>query len=392
MEYNGIYQGYKGWMRVSLVKKDDRMLVTKSNELIEASYKLTTNEQRIILMLAAKVQPEDQEFKRYRIEVDEFVRLLDLKNKGVHNDIQDIIKNLMKKTFGIKKEKSILYMPWLASAEYFIGQGYMELEFSPKLKPYLLQLKERFTTYRLHNVMQLRSVYSIRIYELLKQYALIGMRLFELDDLKFILGIEKNEYEKYGHFKSKVLKVAQKELNEKTDISFDFEEIKSGRKVTKINFIIRKKEQAEQQLKLPLPDEPEQSGLIARLSEFGLTEIQIDHIIKTYEESYILENLAIVEQDYKAGKVKNLTGYAYKAIEQDFRKSTLVLQKKAEQPKSEEDKYRGIPEHIIKQMERQEQLENRKNMQGESKLSPEEYEEKRRLIQERLVAMGEKRA
>jgi plasmid replication initiation protein len=92
-------------MRMALTKKDDRMLVTKSNELIEASYKLTTNEQRIILMLAAKVQPEDQEFKRYRIEVDEFVRLLDLKNKGVHNDIQDIIKNLMKKTFGIKKRE-----------------------------------------------------------------------------------------------------------------------------------------------------------------------------------------------------------------------------------------------------------------------------------------------
>jgi plasmid replication initiation protein len=280
-------------------------------------------------------------------------------------------------------------MPWLASAEYFIGQGYMELEFSPKLKPYLLQLKERFTTYRLHNVMQLRSVYSIRIYELLKQYALIGTRLFELDDLKFILGIEKNEYEKYGHFKSKVLKVAQKELNEKTDISFEFEEIKSGRKVAKINFIIHKKEQEEQQLDLPLPvsNKPKQPGLIARLSEFGLTEIHIDHIIKTYEESYILENLAIVEQDYKAGKVKNLTGYAYKAIEQDFRKSKLVLQKKPE-----EDKYRGVPEHIIKQMERQEQLENSKDIQDKSKLSPEEYEEKRRLIQERLVAMGEKRA
>jgi hypothetical protein len=43
-------------------------------------------------------------------------------------------------------------------------------------------------------------------------------------------------------------------------------------------------------------------------------------------------------------------------------------------------------------MERQEQLENSKDIQDKSKLSPEEYEEKRRLIQERLVAMGEKRA
>ncbi|SDH85389.1 Initiator Replication protein [Aneurinibacillus thermoaerophilus] len=365
---------------MSLDKTNNKMLVTKSNELIEASYKLTTNEQRIILMLAAKVQPEDQEFKRYRIQVSEFVKILDLKSKGVHNDIQEIIKGLMKKTFGIRKEKSILYLPWLASAEYFVGQGYMELEFSPKLKPYLLQLKERFTTYRLHNVMQLRSVYSIRIYELLKQYAQIGSRLFELDDLKFVLGIEKNEYQKYGHFKAKVLKVAQKELQEKTDIAFDFEEIKNGRKVAKLNFIIRKNGKSDSLETSFIEDEP---GLIARLREFGLTEIQIDHIVKNYDESYILENLEIVEKDYKAGKVKNLTGYTYTALEQDFRKDKAPIEKKYEQKDKKHNN--GVPDHILEQKEKQKELDNH-----EETLQEESYEEKIKRRDELLVALGEK--
>ena len=38
--------------------------------------------------------------------------------------------------------------------------------------------------------------------------------------------------------KPKVLLVAQKEINNKTDISFDFEEIKTGRKVTTLKFYI----------------------------------------------------------------------------------------------------------------------------------------------------------
>jgi plasmid replication initiation protein len=307
-------------------------MVTKSNDLIEASYRLTTNEQRIILMLAAKVQPEDEEFKRYKIEVTEFAEMLGLKRTGLHSDIQNIVKSLMTKPLRIKKKNSTLDMTWLASAEYFVGQGYVELEFSPKLKTYLLQLKERFTTYRLHNVMQLRSVYSIRIYELLKQYSKVGTRLFELDDLKYTLGIEEGEYEKYGHFKSKVLKVAQKELNEKTDIEFDFVEIKDGRKVAKINFVIRKNGRNDTP---ELPAAEEDFGIIARLREFGLNEIQIDHAIKTYDESYILENLAIVEQDYKNGKVKNLTGYAYKALEQDYRKNKAQLEKKFEKESAE---------------------------------------------------------
>lgn len=352
------------------------MLVTKSNELIEASYKLTTNEQRIVLMLAAKVQPEDQEFKCYRIEVDEFVELLGLKRTGVHNDIQEIIKNLMKKSFGIKRHesgrRSVLYMPWLASAEYFIGQGYMELEFSPKLKPYLLQLKERFTTYKLHDVMQLRSVYSIRIYELLKQYNTIGNRLFELDDLKFTLGIEKSEYEKYGHFKAKVLKVAQKELEEKTDISFDFEEIKAGRKVAKINFIIKR--QAVEQLELLPIEEPD--GLISRLKGFGLTEIQIDHIVNNYDEEYILENLKIVERDFKKKKVQNLAGYTYKAIQDDYRKKKPVAEDKLQ----EEAKYEGVPGHIIEQKKRQEAEESLGQAPDNRS-----YEEKKKRIEEMLT-------
>ncbi|MFT9846229.1 replication initiation protein [Aneurinibacillus sp. REN35] len=366
-----------------LSKANDRLVVTKSNELIEASYRLTTNEQRIILMLAAKVQPDDEEFKRYRIEVAEFVELLGLKRTGAHNDIQDILKNLMKKSFGIKKEKSILYMPWLASAEYFIGQGYMELEFSPKLKPYLLQLKERFTTYRLHDVMQLRSVYSIRIYELLKQYAQIGTRTFDVEDLKFTLGIERNEYEKYGHFKSRVLKVAQKELDEKTDIFFDMEEIKAGRKVAKICFIIHKKKTHKQEESTMLKNE---LGLIARLREFGLTDIQIDRAIKTYEESYIIENLQIVEQDYKAGKVKNVVGYTYKALEQDYRRGKSSTEN---QPKRkdivQQPYYKGVPQHIIDQLERQKLQETDKELEQE-----ETIEEQRERIHHLLVALGEK--
>lgn len=358
-----------------IVPNNEKILVTKSNELIEASYKLTMNEQRIVLMLAAKVQPDDQEFTRYRITVDEFIDLLELKRTGVYNDIQELLKNLMKKTFGIKREKSILYMPWLASAEYFTGQGYMELEFSPKLKPYLLQLKERFTTYRLHDVMQLRSVYSIRIYELLKQYHTIGSRLFELEDLKFILGIEKNEYGKYGHFKARVLKAAQKELEDKTDIAFDFEEIKVGRKVKKINFIIKRQSMEE----VMISPAEKLNDLVARLQEFGLTDIQIDYIVKNYEESYIVENLKIVERDFKKKKVQNLAGYAYKAISDDYRKN----KPSAENRLRAEAKYEGVPDYIIEQRKQQHAEKQQKT------ISDEVYKQKLKNIGETLAKLDE---
>ncbi len=86
-------------------------------------------------------------------------------------------------------------------------------------------------------MIKLKSTYSIRIYELLKQYEHIRERTISLESLRYYLDAI-DVYPNYANFKQRVLKHSQKELNQKTDISFEFEEIKSGRKVQRIKFIM----------------------------------------------------------------------------------------------------------------------------------------------------------
>jgi len=105
------------------------------------------------------------------------------------------------------------------------------------LRPYLLELKREFTSYKLENVVKLKSSYAIRIYELLKQYEKLQERTFLLKSLREMLGAE-DIYPAYGNFKQRVLVPAQKELKKKTDISFEIEEVKKGRKVEKVKFLI----------------------------------------------------------------------------------------------------------------------------------------------------------
>lgn len=216
----------------------DHKLVRKSNFLIEASYKLSLVEQRIVMILASKIKPADDEFKKYQLNIKEFADFLELKNKNEYSHIQTVTKKLLTRAFSIKMPDSLLQIGWLSSAKYYDGQGIVELCFDPQLKPYLLQLKDRFTSYKLKNVIQLRSSFSIRIYELLKQYEKLGERTFLLDNLRECLGLEDSQYKLYGDFKRKILLVAQAELAEKTDLSFEFEEIKVARRVGKIRFYI----------------------------------------------------------------------------------------------------------------------------------------------------------
>ncbi|GED14804.1 replication initiation protein [Aneurinibacillus migulanus] len=367
----------------ALEKIDEKLIVTKSNDLIEASYRLTLHEQRIICILAAKIQPEDTVFRTCRIEVGEFIDLLGLKGKSIHNDIKKIIKDFVYKGFEIKSEGVYTVSSWFEWAKYKEKEGFMEFKFSEELIPFLLQLKERFTSYRLNNVIPLRSSYSIRIYELLKQYANIGERTFDLEHLKSILGIEPDEYKLYGHFKSRVLTSAQKELDEKTDLSFEFEELKASRKVVGVRFIITRG-RSTKEINHIEPKIVEEIAIASRLKAFGLTQAQIEYILKTYDESYILENLHIVEKDYLAGRVKNITGYAYKALEQDYRKNKPEIEKQLEGQKSN-PAYEGIPEHILRQMERQKALE----AQSGSGKEP-SREEQRKRVKQMLLAFGEK--
>ena len=86
----------------------------------------------------------------------------------------------------------------------------------------------------------MRSKYSPRIYEILKcnEFKKQGYIEIEVDELRKLLKTE-NIYPRYNDFKRKVIEQSKKELDNLTDIKFDFEEIKTGRKITSIRFYIK---------------------------------------------------------------------------------------------------------------------------------------------------------
>lgn len=222
-------------------------LVTKSNMLIEANYRLGVVEQKIILCLASNIQPTDSDFKTYTLPIKEFNKLLGLKGTPKYTELRQITKELMQKVFEVRINKKVIQVAWLSYVAYNESEGAIDIRFDPFLRPYLLELKKEFTSYKLENVVKLKSSYAIRIYELLKQYEKLHERTFQIVDLRKMLGAE-DIYPAYGNFKQRVLVPAQKELKKKTDISFEIEEVKVGRRVDKIKFLITsiKQKQTEQ--------------------------------------------------------------------------------------------------------------------------------------------------
>ena len=215
------------------------LIIRKANDLIEARYKLTLIQQRIILYLNAQINAWDKEFITYSIKVSDFCEYIGIDPKNIYEDFIKISEGLIAKTLVIGKGNSVTVTSWLSAATYHIGKGVIELKFSSELKDFLLDLNKKYTKYFLDDVKRFKCIYSYRIYELLLQYYNKNEKekTFFVDELKEMFGI-KDVYPYYANFKKKVLLEAQQELFEKSDICFDFVEIKKGRKIDRIRFII----------------------------------------------------------------------------------------------------------------------------------------------------------
>src|SRR5690606_9630889 len=139
-----------------LVEASSNKLVTKSNLLIEANYKLGVVEQKIILCLASNIQPTDSDFKTYILPIKEFSKLIGLKGTPKYTELRQIMKELMQKAFGVRVDKEVIQVSWLSYVDYNESEGTIEIRFDPVLRPYLLELKREFTSYKLENVVKLK--------------------------------------------------------------------------------------------------------------------------------------------------------------------------------------------------------------------------------------------
>lgn len=216
------------------------LVVAKHNHLIEASYHLTLDEQRLILSCIAKIDPrEGSEFpEEIFITAKEFSENFGFPLNGSYTHLKRAGDNLYNQTIKLSNEnneKGKRKLRWIYSYQYLDGEATIGLKFSPEIKPYLGQLSGVFTSYKLKNISRITSTHAIRLYELLIQWRSSGHRYINIDNFKDML-ILGDKYPKYADLRRWVIEPAVNELNKKTDIDVVFSVEKKGRKVSVLKF------------------------------------------------------------------------------------------------------------------------------------------------------------
>jgi plasmid replication initiation protein len=227
------------------------LLVYKANEVIEAGYKLTLNELRVVLACIAQVNSSEEllETDEFELSAKDFAVIFEVSQDESYRALIDVTESLFNRYVVIEnpdflrphpKKAKRLRTRWISGIRYYPDEGGLSLRFAQDMLPYLSSLKNAFTRYRLEHVGRMTSIYAMRLYELLAQWQSVGKREVNIEWLKQQFEIE-NQYSNMNDFKKRVLDPAVSDINEYSNFNVIWEQRKTGRRVTHLTFTFAEK-------------------------------------------------------------------------------------------------------------------------------------------------------
>lgn len=222
-------------------------LVVKDNALIEASYSLGTVEQRILLLailVARESNTTIERDKELTIHASKYSEVFNVDKKAGYEALKSGVQGLLNANFGYRVKDKVVYSNWVDTIAYIDNKAVIEVIFTTKVVAFISELERRFTSYEINQVANLKNRYAIRLYESLIQYRSTGKLNISLTDLRLRLGVVDNEYYQMSMFKKRVLDLAVTQINQHTDITVKYEQLKAGRTITGFNFSFKQKAKA----------------------------------------------------------------------------------------------------------------------------------------------------
>jgi plasmid replication initiation protein len=229
-----------------------KLTVCKANQLIEATYRMSLNEKRVINACIAQIDSTAPltTTDKFELSAKDFAKLFGISEKRAYTDLQDITKTLYQRSLTIhnpdpaQPKLKKLETRWISSIGYVPDDGKIFLRFAQDILPYLSELKGQFTKYELTQISGMTCIYAYRLYELLMQWKNTGKREIDIEWLKKHLELE-DGYNAMCDFKKRVIDPAVKDINSHSNYTVSWTQQKTGRKVTHLTFTFSEKTSPE---------------------------------------------------------------------------------------------------------------------------------------------------
>jgi len=284
------------------LKKDH--LVKKQNVLNEIrANSMSLTELRFFSIYLSRIDPENPEKTRIvRFPLDDFQAIMEIGSRLKIEHIKNATNSLLCKVVNVPTERGG-YEAFQLFKECRVDKNsseewFVEIDAHDKALSLMFNFKSKYFKYHLWNALRLKSSNQLRMYEILKQYEVVGYRVLTIDELKELLGISKGEYSFYKDFRVRVLDACQDALSEHTDIKFTYEshgKKGKGGKILALKFIIEKNKDYIDQLTLDMFIENQKSTVVEINSgEYSVYSRRIDLLSGACDDEFSTEQIKLL--------------------------------------------------------------------------------------------------
>lgn len=295
----------------------DKSYVKQHNAITSGRYEYTACMLDILFMTLAMMdsnKPNERTFQIFQKDIEAITG-----HSWNYQQLREATEGIGSRMFEIETPKSLKQLWLFSSVEYLLGTGSFLVKVNEDAMPYFFELKNNFTVLHLKSVLSCSSKFAKRLYAIACQWRSVGYHTFEISELKQMLGLidktGKEQYERISEFKSKVLEIAAKQINEFTDINISFELIKRGRSFQKVKLLIDKMPSTQQELPLYID--------YTKSVEENVKEA----MFKTFKNSIMTYGISEEYADILSKKISR----------NEFEKETQALNKKIAAEKNIED-------------------------------------------------------
>ena len=294
--------------------KSPQIQVRHHNVITNARHELSAVQLDIYFMMLSRLKPGDSNDTKYYISVKEIEDLTG--RQWNYQQLRDATYGLIGKVFEIEEEDGLLQVSMMSSAKYLKGQGRIQLSIAEELKPYLVDLKNNFTSFQLFCVLSMTSKYAKWLYVQFSRWKDIGYLSYELEQLKFRLnlkdpsGKQAEQYKQWGQFKDYVLEPSIKQINENSDLRISYTTAKKGKSIHKLNFTIKHVAQFQTVIPFELSEGDRETEVLKnRIREIGILDNNLINTILSSTDLRKKANKCLYDIAIRRKDINNPGGY-----------------------------------------------------------------------------------
>ena len=217
---------------------ENKNIVAKKNVLVPEFVKLGHQEKRFLAYCIAQLNPKNESLLgRFSVNIGDIAEVFNLQKTSTYARVREAATSINSKPIISKEGKKHMLAFWFSWIVFDEDLGCIEVQFNERLAPLLLDLQREYIQYPLSMVSDFSNK-AWSLYEILKQWAPVHKKYFQLDELKDALGVV-GKYPLWSAFsRNYVSDKIIDEINKKSDIQVRYIPVKISRKVVGLTFFL----------------------------------------------------------------------------------------------------------------------------------------------------------